>query len=306
MNVRISRITVTVCAVLVLVLGLRLSSQAVPPARYRLLATSTTGTMQEELSQAAAANYRIVTAWWRGTDEMMMLLEQADASSMPREYRLLAALNPETLASELEEVAAEGFRVIPHGVLRNPTLTDRTVSPGGARALAETVLLLERIPGDSQRYEYHVIAPDATRYQWDDSRGTWVGDTGLFQSALSELAEAGYDVVAVSGGTALGDPLLATPIVIGARPAGGDAALGVRSAAEDRYRLLLGPPGRALQLGVDRAAADGYRLASVSTVDFPDPLFMDLVAQPDHLVLIMEHGGVTLPRFDVHHFPMPS
>ena len=101
-------------------------------------------------------------------------------------------------------------------------------------------------------------------------------------------------------------PLLATPIVIGARPAGGDAALGVRSAAEDRYRLLLGPPGRALQLGVDRAAADGYRLASVSTVDFPDPLFMDLVAQPDHLVLIMEHGGVTLPRFDVHHFPMPS
>ena len=91
--------------------------QATGRYAYRLLATSRTSTMQEELQQAADEGYhyrgQTVFETTFGGDEVVVILERdEDAAPQGFEYQLLATSRTETLQNELLEAGASGYEVI--------------------------------------------------------------------------------------------------------------------------------------------------------------------------------------------------
>ena len=83
---------------------------------------------------------------------MVVLLERPEGDAVRREIYLIAALSLEALNQELNQAASEGYRLVPGGVLRNPSLS----SKGGDSIGQEGVLLLERSPQVTERLEYLV------------------------------------------------------------------------------------------------------------------------------------------------------
>ncbi len=138
-----------------------------PDQTYLLLATESTGTMEEELGQAAALGFRVVTGAPTSGNEMVLFLERAVEPPDTYAYRLLATTRTSTLQEELEAAAAEGFRFLS----RTPLCKSRRF--GGD----EIVVILERGPEGVQRYEYLLLATSRT---------------STLQDEVSEAVAAGY------------------------------------------------------------------------------------------------------------------
>ena len=84
---------------------------------YRLLATSKTSTMQDELQAAAAEgyHYRFQTVFDTafGGDEVVVILERdKDATIGSSEFLLLATSRTSTLQKELQTAAAKGYDLV--------------------------------------------------------------------------------------------------------------------------------------------------------------------------------------------------
>ena len=82
---------------------------------YKLLATSKTSTMQNELQEAAAAGFilkgQTVFKSTFGGKEVITILERNKDNPVPQfEYRLVATSRTSTMEKELQEVSAAGFR----------------------------------------------------------------------------------------------------------------------------------------------------------------------------------------------------
>lgn len=106
--------------------------------KYKLLATSKTGTMQKELQAAGAEgfDYRGQTVFESafGGQEVCVILEQDGDSAGDRiDYRLLATNKTSTMQKELEQAGGDGFKFL--GVLVGKT------SFGGK----EVITLLKRV-----------------------------------------------------------------------------------------------------------------------------------------------------------------
>lgn len=98
---------------------------------WKILATKQKGTMDRELSEAAAEGYRIVVA--SGGAEYVFALVQ-NTSTPPADYRLLQGTNA-SLERKMNEMAAQGFRFTMASLL----------SVGGDGSLGETTaLVMER------------------------------------------------------------------------------------------------------------------------------------------------------------------
>ena len=85
--------------------------------RYRLLATSKTSTMQEELRDAAADgfDYRFQTVFDTafGGKEVVVILERDEDASRPlSDYLLLATQRTSTLQKELRAAADRGYQLV--------------------------------------------------------------------------------------------------------------------------------------------------------------------------------------------------
>jgi hypothetical protein len=83
--------------------------------QYKLCATSKTGTMQKEMSEAADAGYiyrdQTVSETLFGGKEVIVIMErERDQTGRRVEYKLLATNKTSTMQKELAEVAAAGFR----------------------------------------------------------------------------------------------------------------------------------------------------------------------------------------------------
>ena len=137
--------------------------------RYLLLATSRTTTMQKELNEAAAAGYRVLSGAHQTGDEgdgqLMVLLEKVARPPDVYTYQLLATQLTSTMQRELDQFAAQGYRLLPGSM------------NGGH---GELVLLLEKAPGASATSDYRLLATSRT---------------GTLQKELSEAAGQGYQVV---------------------------------------------------------------------------------------------------------------
>ena len=84
--------------------------------RYKLLATSRTGTMQKEMSAAALDGYdyvgQTVFESLFGGEEVVSIMERGAASESEFVYKLIATSKTSTLQKELLEVGQDGFQAL--------------------------------------------------------------------------------------------------------------------------------------------------------------------------------------------------
>jgi len=138
--------------------------------KYLLLATNKTSTMQKELNQAAAAGYRIVAGSRTSGTEMALLLESVAEPLATYEYQLLATNKTSTMQKELAVAAVQGFRLLPETMMQKDQMF------GGQ----EIVMVLEKAPGETERFEYLLLATTLT---------------STMQKEITQATEGGYKIV---------------------------------------------------------------------------------------------------------------
>lgn len=136
---------------------------------YLLLATTKTSTMQKELD-AAAAGYRILVGSPTSGTEMALILEKVAAPPNTYEYLLLATSRTSTMQKELNDAAEKGFRLLPHTMIAKQQMF------GGP----EIVVILEKAPGTTKRYQYLLLATALT---------------STLQKELAAAVREGYEIV---------------------------------------------------------------------------------------------------------------
>jgi len=134
--------------------------------RYLLLATERTGTMQQEINEAAARGFRVVAASPKESSEVVVLLEQTRDKY---EYRLVATTRTTTLQREISDAAEAGYRIVP-----------RAVTGKGD----EVLVLMEKGAEGPANAQYQVLATERT---------------GTLQKEISEASANGYTLVALAG-----------------------------------------------------------------------------------------------------------
>jgi hypothetical protein len=149
--------------------------------RYILLAAQRTGTMQQEINDAAARGFRVVAASRTEGVEVIVLLEQSPDKYT---YRLISTTRTGTLQREISDAAANGYRVVPRAVTTkragggfNATLGANSSTEG------ELLVLMEKGPEGPARAQYQVLATSRT---------------GTLQKEISQAAINGYLLVALT------------------------------------------------------------------------------------------------------------
>lgn len=88
------------------------------PYRYKLLATTRTGTMQKELNEAAAGGFRLLSRTMiakpqlLGGVEIVMIMERPPQVTKQYQYKLLATNLTSTLQKEVSQAEADGFVIV--------------------------------------------------------------------------------------------------------------------------------------------------------------------------------------------------
>ena len=84
--------------------------------RYKLLATSRTGTMQKEMTDAAMDGYdyvgQTVFESLFGGEEVVSIVERGAAPESPYVYKLIATSRTSTLERELAQVGRDGYEAL--------------------------------------------------------------------------------------------------------------------------------------------------------------------------------------------------
>lgn len=138
--------------------------------QYKLLATTKTSTMQKELDETAAKGYRILVGSPTSGTEMAIFLSREATPENPYKYKLLATTRTGTMQKELNEAAAEGFRLLPRTMIAKQQI----LGP------VEIVLVLEKPPTVEKQYDYKLLATTLT---------------GTLQKEVTEAQQAGYVIV---------------------------------------------------------------------------------------------------------------
>lgn len=138
--------------------------------QYKLLATIKTSTMQKELDETAAQGYRILVGSPTSDAEMAVFLSREGTVAEPYKYKLLATTRTGTMQKELNEAAADGFRLLPSTMIAKKQLI------GGV----EIVSIMERPPRVEKLYEYKLLATVRT---------------STLQKEVTEAKEAGFVLV---------------------------------------------------------------------------------------------------------------
>jgi hypothetical protein len=140
------------------------------PDDYKLLATTKTSTMQKELNQAAAEGYRVLVGAPTSGSEMALFLSKDGTVEEPYSYKLLATTRTGTMQKELNELAGQGFRLIPSTMIAKEQLFGGT----------EIVMIMEKSPGEQSFFEYKLLATNRT---------------STLQKEVREAKDAGYLIV---------------------------------------------------------------------------------------------------------------
>ncbi len=119
-----------------------------PKQRFYFLKTNKTSTMQEELEHAAGMGFRIISGA-PGGDAMAVLLERVAQPPEVFSYKLLATSKTSTMEKEMNEVATQGYRILPSAVMAKKMMFLDSW---------EIVLVMERSPKTEQIYQYRLLA----------------------------------------------------------------------------------------------------------------------------------------------------
>lgn len=88
------------------------------PYKYKLLATTRTGTMQKELNEVADAGFRLLPSTiiakkqLLGGVEIVLIMEKSPSVNVQYEYKLLATTLTSTLQKEVSEALDAGFVIV--------------------------------------------------------------------------------------------------------------------------------------------------------------------------------------------------
>ena len=296
MRLRIFIFLFSICVCVTAILGLSgqtpsTTAQA-PDQPYLVLATSNAGTLQLELSEAVARGYGFRSAWQTG--EMLVLLERTEGGA-GREIHLVAAMSVEALTQDLNDAGSAGYRLIPGGMLRNPTQS----STGGDGIGPEGVLLLERSLQAAERYEYQITAAPID-YEWNKKTKRYrAKNYEAIERLLQDSVANGYRLAGVLGTATLnprcgrGCAAQLHALFVWERRRGTTEGAPFVLGSTD-YRLVEGYAGGDLSGRVREAAADGYAMTSLSALlRLPDANHVAFVMErvpesstaPDYLVL---------------------
>lgn len=163
----------------VTLLGLASAASAQDRLAYKVLATSKTSTMEQEMRDAGVTGYRFVAVVGGETaiagSEVVVLMEHRNDDSTKYQYRLLATSKTSTLQKELQESADGGWVAVGQTVFSSAF--------GGE----ETVAILERDPERprTERYEFRLVA---------------TSKTSTLQKELQAAAEDGFEAIALTVG----------------------------------------------------------------------------------------------------------
>ncbi|HEX8639482.1 MAG TPA: hypothetical protein VF692_15540 [Pyrinomonadaceae bacterium] len=113
---------------------------------YLVLSTKKIGTMEKELDQAAKG-FRVLYGAPTQQFDMALFLQKLAPGETPYNYKIMATIRNKTMEKELNEFAAQGYRLLP-----------RTVVFKQGFLTAEMVMLMERAPNSGKAYEYKLIA----------------------------------------------------------------------------------------------------------------------------------------------------
>jgi hypothetical protein len=149
--------------------------------RYLLLSTQRTATMEAELNEAAAKGYRVVTGSPTTGSEMLLFLERVATPPDTYVYRLLATTRISTMERELNQVAIDGYRLMPQTIMLKGQAGSGLFG-GGERDL-ELVLVAERGPKAGPRYEYRLLGTERT---------------ATMQKEVSDAVASGFVVVGMA------------------------------------------------------------------------------------------------------------
>lgn len=138
--------------------------------QYKLLATKRTSTMQKEIDETAAEGYRILVGAPTSGSEMALFLSREGTVADPYKYRLLATSRTSTMQKELNQLADNGYRLIPSTMIAKEQIM----------AGVEVVMILERPPNPKRQYEYKLLATSRT---------------STLQKEVAEAKEAGFLIV---------------------------------------------------------------------------------------------------------------
>lgn len=141
-----------------------------PGQQYLLLSTNKTSTMQKELDEAAGLGFRIMMGVSNcGQMEMVLFLERVAEGPNVYKYKLVATNKTSTMDKELNEVAKEGFRLMPQTLMAKENMLTK-----------EIVGVMEKPPKSNKRYEYKLLATSLT---------------GTLQKEVKQAEADGYSLV---------------------------------------------------------------------------------------------------------------
>ncbi|MGE5834598.1 MAG: hypothetical protein ACM4AI_08985 [Acidobacteriota bacterium] len=116
--------------------GSPLSEEEVRERDYRAVSTTKTSTLEKEVIQAASEGFRII-----GWGYMTVVLERTSGETRPADFRVIATTRLATAQQELRQAGEEGYRLV--------------ATPDAAN---ETICVMQRMPGNSERYNYLVAS----------------------------------------------------------------------------------------------------------------------------------------------------
>ena len=120
-------------------------SKAGDNPQYKLLATRRTSTMQKEIDEVSAQGYRILVGSPTSSTEMAVFLSREGTVENQFKYKLLATARTGTMQKELNDMAADGYRLIPSTM----------IAKSGMISL-EIVMILEKPPGPRRLLQHKV------------------------------------------------------------------------------------------------------------------------------------------------------
>ncbi len=183
--IRIKRIVLLGCCVLMLCGNLPQIAAQDTEYEYRVLATNKTSTMEKEMNEAADAGFRFSAAMggetaFGGKEAVVVMIKDPAINAEKRSiYKLLATSKTGTMQKEMQQLAEEGFEY------RGQTVFKTTF--GGE----EVCVIMERDTAQtSRRMEYKLLA---------------TSKTSTMQKELQEAGSTGFRLVGLTvGKTALG------------------------------------------------------------------------------------------------------
>lgn len=120
-----------------------------PDQQYLVLEVTKLDTFEKEVNAAAGLGFRLLmsTTSDNGT-RIQALMERTATSPDVFRYQLVATFSEKTGDKEMNDAAAQGFRVVPHTAMLKKGLTIFNTN---------NVVVMEKAPAGADRFEYRTI-----------------------------------------------------------------------------------------------------------------------------------------------------